>query len=734
MSIPTPSDFQSTQAPLAGAPIANLLNSLGEATAASSGAAVTLPDPDSKCENHLAMVRLGIASALFYALRSKHPATAAHSLRVALSISTWAERLRLPSDQRDRLEVAALLHDVGKIGIPDMILRKPGKLSVNEQLTMDLVPKVSCEILSGCTADAELLTMVRYANHWYQCRRHDEGPNGDELPLGSRMLAIVGAFDAMTTDQIYRPAMSRDRAVGELCSGSGTQFDPELVHDFCRMLEAHAGIYQNQVLERWLGQLAQERQDGRWIAGGRMLQSQGDPIANQSSNDYLVELFTSVTAGVVFLNAQGEIVAWNDAISKLTSISADAVVGTRWSAEDIGLFDESNRLLNDANCPLCNCLRTGNRHYPTILILSPQGQRIPVRLQVSPVMNEFAEIQGAVAIFNDLSRQVVLEERLIDLHNKATKDSLTGVENRGQFDQSLKTLVDLSAQGGPTFSLVICDVDHFKQVNDVHGHQAGDEALVKFADLLRKNARSHDLVCRYGGEEFCLLAPGTDNATATKRAEAIRAAVAAAPIKALGGKSVTASFGVTEYQAGDSAETILARADRALLRAKDSGRNRVIQLGSGRLDKSTDPIPARKRWASWLPWSVDTEQSIREVRLVSPGPTDLTIEKFRGFVADHNAEVVAVGEQQVTVRLAVSYHEGGRRTADHNVQCEMQLSFTEQTLNGADDNKPRIGQNTLMHVKIRLIRNRDRRSKAGRICTNRIIASLRSYLMATLAT
>ena len=116
---------------------------------------------DTRFENQLAQVRLGMATSLFFALRTKHAQTAAHSLRVALLCSAWAERLGLDDASRDRIEVAALLHDLGKIGIPDRILRKPGKLTVDEQLMMDCCPQLGCEILRGCTGDNELLDIVQ---------------------------------------------------------------------------------------------------------------------------------------------------------------------------------------------------------------------------------------------------------------------------------------------------------------------------------------------------------------------------------------------------------------------------------------------------------------------------------------------------------------------------------------------------------------------------------------------
>ncbi len=119
----------------------------------------------------------------------------------------------------------------------------------------------------------------------------------------------------------------------------------------------------------------------------------------------------------------------------------------------------------------------------------------------------------------------------------------------------------------------MADLDHFKTINDLHGHPAGDEVLRRFAALLRQAARSSDLCCRYGGEEFLLLLPGMDKTGALARAESLRQTLAAAP----GGVApVTASFGVASFPAdGDDARALVQAADAALYRAKHGGRNRV---------------------------------------------------------------------------------------------------------------------------------------------------------------
>ncbi len=172
-----------------------------------------------------------------------------------------------------------------------------------------------------------------------------------------------------------------------------------------------------------------------------------------------------------------------------------------------------------------------------------------------------------------LDRRLELQELARDLRRKATTDPLTGLPNRLKFDASLADEIARAQRYHSSLALIMFDIDHFKRVNDLHGHQAGDAVLVGLSQLLSGQVRSVDLLARWGGEEFVLLAPGSDAATARQAAEKLKTLVAEANFDAVG--KISCSFGVAELSAGDSAETLVARADGALYRAKLSGRNRV---------------------------------------------------------------------------------------------------------------------------------------------------------------
>lgn len=665
---------------------------------------------EAKYENQLALARLGMASSLFYALRSKHRPTAEHSLRVALCCSAWTERMQLSDEERDRIEVAALLHDIGKIGIPDRILRKPGKLTVEEQLTVDCGPRLACEILRGCTSDHELLDIIRYSNTWFDSRRTDDSIRREAIPLGARMLFIATAFDSMTTDHIYRTAMSRERALNELVRGREMQFDPELVSDFCRMLEAQPEMLHRSVVNRWLVQL--NGSQASFIGPG--LGEQVDELTGSVESQFFDQLLSELQDCVVFVDAEGTVVRWNPAMEQLTGINASAVVAQTWSSDAIGLRDLLHEK-HSSSCPVRHCLSDNVAITRPMMLERPGAEPLQVRVRVNPVIDHSDGKRGVLVIIRDVSNQENLERQVESLHHQATSDPLTGIANRAFFNDQLDEFLKRATSGVP-FSLVICDIDKFKSVNDIFGHLAGDEALVNFAAVLAQHTREGDVVARYGGEEFVLLASGCDNANATKRAEKIRLAVQQTSLPSLGGKSVTASFGVTEFQPGDTEESIVSRADRALLKAKDNGRNRVVQLGTG---PGADNAVESGGMFGWLSRSRGPSQ---ELTLVSPVPCDLVIEKLRGFIADHGAQVISVSETQVSIRVCASSTDIGRRRVDKRMMMNVNLIVGDYD---GDDSS----MSTKIQIKIQPTKSRDRRRRHTGDCISQIVRSIRSYLL-----
>jgi diguanylate cyclase (GGDEF)-like protein/PAS domain S-box-containing protein len=435
------------------------------------------------------------------------------------------------------------------------------------------------------------------------------------------------------------------------------------------------------------------------------------------------KLLESMHDAVVFVDNTLKIVLWNRAAERLTGIATTSIEHKHWSPTLVGLRDEQGKLIDDANCPVIKAIHSGVQTLRRLSVSGRSGQRLEIDAHLVPVHGKSGAAHGAALLMHDASSQITLEQRIQCLHEKATRDPLTQVANRAEFDRILANYVESHLERRISCSLILCDLDYFKKVNDTYGHQAGDEVLITFAALLRRHCRSGDLVARYGGEEFVLLCADCDNATATRRAEELRQEFSELPLTALEGKSVSASFGVTEVQSGDTPETMLRRADRALYQAKSSGRNTVVQLGAGFGDQ--EAAPKRTGWLAWfLP---PAPEQVLQRTLATGVPFNVVVEKMRGFVADHHAQIDSVTENYLVLKI-----EGGedllRRSADRPVPFVIEMRFDESSSPPKPGTTGKVVR-TIIHVTIRPQRHRDRR-RDMRQRAQRLLASLKCYLIA----
>jgi HD-GYP domain-containing protein (c-di-GMP phosphodiesterase class II) len=168
----------------------------------------------------------GLAEALAEALDARDRYTAGHSLRVADYAHAVAQELRLPDRDVEIIRLAAWLHDVGKIGIPDAILLKPGPLTPEEIGLVKLHPQIGRRILERAPGFEPLLDPVELHHENFDGTGYPYGLAGERIPLAARVIRVVDAFDAMTTDRAYRPAFTAESALKQIETGSGREFDP----------------------------------------------------------------------------------------------------------------------------------------------------------------------------------------------------------------------------------------------------------------------------------------------------------------------------------------------------------------------------------------------------------------------------------------------------------------------------------------------------------------------------
>jgi len=244
---------------------------------------------------------------------------------------------------------------------------------------------------------------------------------------------------------------------------------------------------------------------------------------------------------------------------------------------------------------MLNSVGAEARHYTetlgeTAASLGQAGELARVREVIASVMTETGEMmERSTHLEHELTRSSAeiraLRKQVEDISREALTDALTGIGNRKLFDQRLKEFVTSALENGTELSLLMLDIDHFKSVNDRWGHQIGDDVLRLVAGALIDGIKGRDQAARYGGEEFAILLPGTRLADAAKLAEQLRESVLRRPVirrdtrELLGG--VTISIGVACYHPGESPSGFVERADAALYRAKQTGRNRVVPEAPG---------------------------------------------------------------------------------------------------------------------------------------------------------
>lgn len=207
-----------------------------------------------------------------------------------------------------------------------------------------------------------------------------------------------------------------------------------------------------------------------------------------------------------------------------------------------------------------------------------QGTKSALALARKEIEQRKQAEQSLKAANEELHLRVFEVQRLqAELHEQAIHDPLTGLYNRRYLSDALAREIMQAKRANNTLTFVMADIDHFKFVNDSYGHLAGDEVLVQVASLLKKHARGSDIACRYGGEEFLLVFPGTSLELARKRAEEIQRNCAALSIQHEGKNiAVMLSFGVAAYpDHGQQWEQIIVKADKALYQSKCNGRNQV---------------------------------------------------------------------------------------------------------------------------------------------------------------
>jgi diguanylate cyclase (GGDEF)-like protein/putative nucleotidyltransferase with HDIG domain len=540
-------------------------------------------------ELYLASVR-----ALAAAVDARDPYTRSHSARVAALSRAIAEEMELSANQVRRIQLGALLHDIGKIGVPDAILNSPGALSPDEWVIMRSHSMLGASIVNAVEPLRDLVPIVRMHHERYDGAGYPDALGGDLVPIEAYVVAAADAFEVIVSRRAYKPAQTVEHACAELLRCRGTQFHPAVVDSFLRLIERDRAQGAAQ-LRRIAGILYEDIEDvpgpgvlleqfaasaqthGRQLA---ILQRLASEISAVLDIDELAERLLRIICDAMGYE-NGFLLTLDDGGEHLVIRAAvgpsGSYVGQRlprgqgiswWVVEHGELQNVPDGRLDsrfygpsEIRSVLCVPLQLGDERIGALGVESPR---------VAAFGREDEELLTAV------SHQVAAAVRVAKLHQAAktaaATDPLTGLPNRRSFFERLER--ELAQRDGAALSVAIVDANGLKALNDGFGHAAGDEALVRVGSILQAGVREGDLVARIGGDEFAVLFAGAPILTAERIVRRLAERVEHSSL-GVGHRLPTIAWGVADATGEATVDALVEAADRAMYRQKQLMRKRT---------------------------------------------------------------------------------------------------------------------------------------------------------------
>jgi diguanylate cyclase (GGDEF)-like protein/PAS domain S-box-containing protein len=287
-------------------------------------------------------------------------------------------------------------------------------------------------------------------------------------------------------------------------------------------------------------------------------------------------LLDNLYDGVYFVDLERKITYWNKSAERLTGYAADEIIGKYCWNNILRHINDEGVSLCEKLCPLVNAMKEDRTLNAEVFLHHKDGHRVPVLVRVSPIKNSGGNIIGAVEVFSDNSPKITLQQRVQELQNLTLLDALTETGNRRYAEITLRAKVDEMQRYDWICGILFIDIDHFKNINDIYGHDAGDQVLKAVSKTLQSGIRTSDILSRWGGEEFVAVISSTDEEHLLSMAERLRLFIAQSDIP-IGEHAVhvTVSIGATLVRPGDTPETALRRSDSLMYESKKKGRNMV---------------------------------------------------------------------------------------------------------------------------------------------------------------
>ena len=489
-----------------------------------------------------------------------------------------ARKLGLSQSEVEALRVAANLHDIGILAVPEQITAKAGRLTHEEFEKVKVHCVVGETIVERAKFRFPVAPIVRSHHERWDGSGYPDGLKGLDIPVGARILGVVDTFAALLVNRPYRKAIRREHALDHLTSQAGVLFDPDVV---VAMLEFHEE-FERELQKRFP---AEERDFLSTISAARretyelfqLSQELGRSLSLSETLSTFVahlERLTPSDGLAIFLEREGRLVpefASGPECSLVYGLELEIGKGISGSVAETGQPRRNADPALEFTCSKNDGKATAMRSALAVPLEGAQGS-VGVLTLYRRQPNAFTtddqrvvlEVSGrlATSIANSLHYQSAADS--------ATTDSLTGLDNARSLFLHLDSELARCGRSGEPLTVLVCDLDGFKAVNDIHGHMAGNNVLKAVAAVLKANCREYDFVARMGGDEFVMVLPGLPEGAVSTRSKVLADAVAQAAEEACAGSGVSISVGQARYpDDGRDAEAMLAHADQRMYQSKE---------------------------------------------------------------------------------------------------------------------------------------------------------------------
>ncbi len=542
---------------------------------------------------------------LALAIEAKDQTTLNHLRRVQHYAIEIGKEMGLGEADLSALRAAALLHDIGKLAVPEYIVTKPGKLTPQEFEKMKIHPLVGAEILEQVNFPYPVAPVVRAHHEKWDGSGYPLGLAGEEIPLAARILSAVDCLDAVASDRQYRRALSPVEAMAVVQGESGKSYDPRVVEvlgrrflqleeEAIRLNESKAKLSVEAKIERGKApavgfESAAEDPHGDFrsqiAAAGKEAQSTLELLSGLGNALGLADMLSVLSARLTQLIPCDSIVVYENKDDLLKAVYVDGWDRMLFSSLEIPLGEGLSGWVAKQNRTILNgnpSVEPGYLNDPTKFSLLRSALSVPLAGQDGNVgvltlyrADADAFAQDHLRILSGLSSKIGLSfENALKyraLEASATTDYLTGLTNtRALFERLNHELSRCEREASP-LTVMVCDLDRFKQVNDRFGHNTGNKLLQAFAVGLTKISRDYDVTARFGGDEFVLVLPDISAQAAIGRVAALTALASEVGRAVCGENVVSASVGVASWpEDGATSDELLGEADRRMYAHKNT--------------------------------------------------------------------------------------------------------------------------------------------------------------------